>query len=81
MRQEGANGSGLSEVAATGETTGTDADGGREWVGADACESQSSETEGKGLLAKGGIGCSEVEKSKGAGWVLGLSSNHTSLYS
>jgi hypothetical protein len=35
-------------------------------VGA-AKESRSSAVEGKGLLAKGGTGWSEVEKSKGAG--------------
>ena len=44
-----------------------------------AWESQSSATDGKGLLAKGGIGWSEEEKSKGGGWDAGLSVNQTSL--
>jgi hypothetical protein len=43
-------------------------------------ESLSSAREGKGPLANGGIAWSEAEKSKGAGWEAGLSSNQTSLY-
>ena len=61
-----ANGSGAVELGA-GESNGTEANGGRELVEADGKESQSLVTDGKGLLVIGGIGCSEVEKSKGAG--------------
>jgi hypothetical protein len=43
-------------------------------------ESRSSAMDGKGLLANGGMGWSGVEKSKGAGYDWGLSSNQTSLY-
>ena len=54
---------------------------GRDSAGADGGELQSSAIEGNGLLAKGGIGWDEVEKSKGGGCDFGLSSNQTSLYS
>ena len=60
------NWTGASESGA-GESNGREANGGRELVEVDGEELQSSVTDGKGLLANGGIGCSEVEKSKGAG--------------
>jgi hypothetical protein len=43
-------------------------------------ESSSSVREGKGPLANGGIAWSEAEKSKGAEWEAGFSSNQMSLY-
>jgi hypothetical protein len=61
-----ANGSGASKSGA-GESNGTEADVRRELVEVDGEESQSLVTDGKGLLVNGRIGCSEVEKSKGAG--------------
>ena len=77
---------GEAEVKALGmvalwlsETNGSKAAAGREFARADGGKLQSSAMEGNGLLANGGIGWSELEKSNGGGWDLGLSSNHTSL--
>ena len=61
-----ANGSGMSALGAD-EIKGSMAEVGEEVMGVEGLESHSSAMEGKGPLAKGGIRCSEFEKSKGAG--------------
>jgi hypothetical protein len=76
-----ANGSGAVLASGSQYTRGTaDGNTSEEARVGRARESSISTTDRKGLQAKGGTGWAVEEKSNGAGWEGGFSSNQTSLY-